>query len=62
MNVSNIYPQMLAMEAARTRKKDLIYQACFMDPHTAAVLSLDDIKSMCDELIKAHGNYLPKYN
>jgi alpha-galactosidase len=62
MNSSNIYPQMLAIEAARTKKKELIYQACFMDPHTAAVLSLDDIKKLCDELIKAHGNYLPKYN
>ncbi|MDR2091682.1 MAG: alpha-glucosidase/alpha-galactosidase [Clostridiales bacterium] len=62
MNSSNIYPQMLAIEAARTRKKELIYQACFADPHTAAVLSLDDIKSLCDELIEAHGNYLPKYH
>jgi alpha-galactosidase len=62
MNSSNIYPQMLAIEAARTRKKELIYQACFMDPHTASVLSLDDIKKLCDDLIEAHGNYLPKYN
>ncbi|MDR3263597.1 MAG: alpha-glucosidase/alpha-galactosidase [Clostridiales bacterium] len=61
LNSSNIYPQLLAVEAARTKKKDLIYQACFMDPHTSSVLSLDDIRKLCDDLIKAHGNYLPKY-
>lgn len=61
MNASNIYPQLLAIEAARAKRRELIYQACFTDPHTAAVLSLDDIKSMCDDLIDAHGGYLPKY-
>jgi alpha-galactosidase len=62
LNSSNIYPQLLTIEAARTRKKESIYQACFMDPHTAAVLPLDRIKRMCDELIEAHGDFLPKYN
>ncbi|MDR3293480.1 MAG: alpha-glucosidase/alpha-galactosidase [Clostridiales bacterium] len=62
MNSSNIYPQLLAIEAARTKSRDLIYQACFMDPHTSSVLDLDDIRHMCDDLIKAHGNYLPKYH
>jgi alpha-galactosidase len=33
-----------------------------MDPHTAAELSLDDIRKMVDELIEAHGNLLPKFN
>ncbi|MDR1940346.1 MAG: alpha-glucosidase/alpha-galactosidase [Clostridiales bacterium] len=61
LNSSNIYPQLLTIEAARTKKRELIYQACFMDPHTSSVLSLDAIKRMCDDLIKAHGDYLPKY-
>jgi alpha-galactosidase/6-phospho-beta-glucosidase family protein len=43
------------------RKKDYIYQAAMLDPHTAAELTLDEIKSMCDDLIKAHGKYLPAY-
>lgn len=62
MNSSNIYPQLLAIEAAVTRKKEYIYQAAMMEPHTAAELSIDDIVHLCDDLIEAHGDWLPKYN
>ena len=55
MNASNIYPQLLTIEAAHTGKKDLIYQAAMMDPHTAAQLSTDEIVALCDDLIEAHG-------
>lgn len=61
MNSSNIYTQLLTIEAAVTRKKEKVYQAAMSDPHTAAELSIDDIVSMCDELFAAHGDYLPKY-
>jgi len=44
-----------------TLKKDYIYQAAMLDPHTSSELSIDDIKSMCDDLIQAHGNWLPKF-
>lgn len=54
MNSSNIYPQLLTIEAAYTGKRDLIYQAAMMDPHTGAQLSTDEIVAMCDELIAAH--------
>ena len=37
-------------------------RAVMMDPHTGAQLSTDEIVAMCDELIEAHGHYLPKYN
>ena len=33
-----------------------------LDPHTAAELTLDEIWSMVDELIEAHGDYLPAYS
>jgi alpha-galactosidase len=33
-----------------------------LDPHTASELSIDDIKAMVDDLIVAHGDYLPKYH
>jgi alpha-galactosidase len=33
-----------------------------LDPHTASELSIDEIKSMVDDLIEAHGDYLPKYH
>lgn len=62
MNMSNIAPQLLTIEAAVTKKKDYIYQAAMMDPHTQSELSIDDIVKMVDELIEAHGSYLPKYN
>lgn len=54
MNSSNIYPQMLTIEAARTGKKELIYQAAMMEPHTAASLSTDEIVSLCNDLIESH--------
>ena len=58
---TNINPQLLTIEAAATKKKDKIYQAAMLDPHTSSEMKLDDIRKMCDELIKAHGDFLPKY-
>lgn len=56
MNITNINPQLLTIEAAVTKKRETIYQAAMLDPHTAAELSIDDIVSMCDDLIEAHKN------
>ena len=61
MNMTNINVQLLTIEAARTRKKEHIYQAAMLDPHTASELDIDTIKKMVDDLITAHGDYLPKY-
>lgn len=54
MNRTNINPQLLTIEAARSRRREDIYRAAMLDPHTAAELSLDDIVAMCDQLIEAH--------
>ena len=54
MNSSNIYAQMLTIEAAHTMDKKKIYQAAMMDPHTGAELSTDEIVALCDELFEAH--------
>ncbi|MBQ2809767.1 MAG: alpha-glucosidase/alpha-galactosidase [Clostridia bacterium] len=54
MNSSNIYAQMLTIEAAHTMDKQKIYQAAMMDPHTGAELSTDEIVALCDELFDAH--------
>ena len=62
MNRTNINVQLLTIEAATTLKKEYIYQAAMMDPHTAAELSIDDIVAMCDDLIAAHGDWLPKFH
>ena len=62
MNMTNINVQLLTIEAARTLKKEHIYQAAMLDPHTGSELDIDTIKKMVDELIDAHGDYLPKYH
>jgi alpha-galactosidase len=62
LNRTNINTQLLTIEAAITRKREHIYHAAMLDPHTAAELSMDDIVALCDELIEAHGSWLPKYS
>lgn len=62
MNMTNINVQLLTIEAAVTKKKEHIYQAAMLDPHTGGELSIDTIIEMVDALIEAHGDWLPKYN
>ncbi len=59
LNRTNINVQLLTMEAARTEKRDAVYQAVALDPLTSAQLSLDDIVALCDDLFEAHADYLP---
>ena len=59
---TNINVQSLTVEAALTLKRDYIYQAAMLDPHTGAELSFDQICPLVDELIAAHGSYLPEYH
>ncbi|PJI91867.1 alpha-galactosidase [Yoonia maricola] len=54
--------QEATVEAALTSKREHIYHAAMLDPHTAAELSLDEIRQLCDAMIDAHGNYLPAYH
>jgi len=58
---TNINVQLLTVEAALMRKREHIYHAALLDPHTAAELSVDAIRDMVDELIDAHGELLPKF-
>jgi alpha-galactosidase len=61
LNRTNINVHLLTIEAALTLRKDRIYQAAMMDPHTASEMSIDEIVRLCDDLIEAHGDMLPKY-
>ena len=61
MMQTNINVQALTVEAAVTGKREHIYHAAMLDPHTAAELSLDQIWHLVDDLIEAHGEYLPAY-
>lgn len=61
LNRTNINVQELVVEAALTLDKNKIYQAAYLDPHLSSELSLEDIKNLVDDLIEAHGDYLPNY-
>jgi alpha-galactosidase len=51
---TQINVQELTVQAALTGKREHIYHAAMLDPHTSATLPLDRIWAMCDELIEAH--------
>jgi alpha-galactosidase len=59
---TNINVQSLTVEAALTGQRRHIYHAAMLDPHTAAELDLEQIWAMVDELIEAHGDWLPCYS
>ena len=59
---TNVNVQELTILAALTQRRDYIYQAALLDPHTAAQLTIDQIIALCDDLIEAHGDYLPEYH
>ena len=59
---TNINVQALTVEAALTGRREHIYHAAMLDPHTAAELDLDQIWHLVDDLIAAHGDWLPAYH
>ena len=59
---TNISVQQLTVEALVTGKKEPIYHAAMLDPHTAAELSLDQIWHMVDDLLEAHEGWIPKFS
>jgi alpha-galactosidase len=59
MMQTNINVQSLAVEASLTGKREHVYHAAMLDPHTAAELTLDEIWSLVDDLIEAHGEFIP---
>ncbi|MCC5830616.1 MAG: alpha-glucosidase/alpha-galactosidase [Phycisphaeraceae bacterium] len=58
VNRTNINVHLLTVEAALTKNRDCIHQAAMLDPHTAAELTIDQIRDLCNDLIQAHGDYL----
>jgi alpha-galactosidase len=58
---TNINVQALTVEAALTNKREHIYHAAMLDPHTAAELDLDQIWNLVDDLLEAHAGWLPEY-
>ena len=60
--MTNINVQQLTVEAALSGKKEYIYHAAMLDPHTAAELSVDEIWKLVDDLLLAHGDMIPQFN
>lgn len=61
INRNQITMQELAVEAAINLDPELVFQALAMDPLTAAVLSLDEIREMTLELLDALAFCLPTF-
>ncbi len=62
LNLTHISVHELVIKAHLEKKKEYIYMAAYLEPRLRDQLSFDEIKSLCDDLIDAHGDWLPKYN
>ena len=58
---TNVNVQELTVAALMTENKEHIYHAAMMDPHTAAELDLEQIWNLVDDLLAAHGDWLPEW-
>ncbi len=61
INRTNINVQSLIVEAALNRDRDAVYHAVMVDPLTSALLTLDDIRKMVDEMFEAEKQWLRDY-
>ena len=57
---TNVNVQELTVEAALTGRVEHVYHAAMLDPHTAAELDIDQICQLVDDLILAHGDWIPE--
>lgn len=58
---TNVNVQELVVEAVLSENREHVYHAAMLDPHTAAELTLDEIHALVDELLDAHGEWLPEW-
>jgi alpha-galactosidase len=58
---TNINVQELTVAALMAENREHIYHAAMLDPHTAAELDLDQIHTLVDDLLSAHGQWLPEW-
>ena len=56
---TNVNVQELTVEAALTGRREHVYQAAMLDPHTGAELSLDQIEDLVNALLVAHRDWVP---
>lgn len=58
---TNINVQELTVRAMMTENREHIFHAAMMDPHTAAELDLQQVWDLVDDLIVAHGEWMPQW-
>ena len=61
LNRTNINVHELAVRGIAEKDKTKLFQAALLDPLTAAILTIDEIREMADELFKANVQYLKGY-
>lgn len=58
---TNVNVQELTVAALMEESREHVYHAAMLDPHTAAELDLRQIRGLVDELIAAHGDWMPDW-
>lgn len=58
---TNVNVQELTVAALMEENREHVYHAAMLDPHTAAELDLRQIRALVDDLIAAHGDWLPRW-
>jgi alpha-galactosidase len=61
LNRTNINVQELIVEAALTGDVEAVHHAVMLDPLTAAVCTLPQIRAMVDEMLEAQAQWLPQF-
>jgi alpha-galactosidase len=58
---TNVNVQELTVAALMEENREHVYHAAMLDPHTAAELDLRQIRKLVDDLIAAHGDWMPAW-
>ncbi|MCU0520174.1 MAG: alpha-galactosidase [Anaerolineae bacterium] len=61
VNAGSVAVQNCAVKAAQSHDRSLVHAAVALDKYTSAVLTLDEITSMVDELFEAEAAWLPQF-
>jgi alpha-galactosidase len=61
LNTTNINVQELTVETALSGDVEAVHHAVMLDPLTAAVCTLPQIRSMVDEMLDAQAKWLPQF-
>jgi alpha-galactosidase len=61
LNMTNVLVQGLTVEASLTGDPELVMQAVALDPLTASVLTLKEVRDLTAEMLQAEARWLPQF-